>query len=271
MGIITPEAVLLELQPAGIGTRILARLIDGAIQLVLVWIGWLGLAFVGGPGIVSAATVNIVGLSWIFAVLLVLPAAIEAQWRGRSPGKAMLGLQVVTVDGGPIGVGAAAIRGLLQLVDVYAFGIGVFPMLGTRRSQRFGDLLAGTFVLSDRFDAPTSVPVAFIPPSGTEGWIATADVSRMGPEHYALLRRYLLRVGELTPEARLALAVDLADRTRRLVTPEPWPWFSAELYLNCVASAYQLHQGGLPVTLVPAAVGSLGRWAPQLRPSAPKP
>lgn len=241
LGIITPEAVVLDLRPAGIATRVFAKVIDLGLQLAVLGLGFLGLSYV------LAGTAAVIGtVIWAFVVVLVLPAVLEVVGAGRTPGKAALGIRVVSDDGGPETTLAAVIRSVLQIVDVYA-ALGVVPMLLTRRSRRFGDLVAGTFVLDERVESASAIPIAFLPPPGAEAWVHAADVARVTASQYQVMRSLLLRVGELTPVAREALAVEIADRVRERVTPEPWPWFTAELYVNCVASAYQLRHGGLPV------------------------
>lgn len=241
LGIITPEAVVLDLRPAGIATRVFAKAIDLALQATALLLGWWGFSFaLGGTAMI------VVGLIWTFVVVLVLPGAVEVAGAGRTPGKLALGIRVVSVDGGPQTTLAAATRSVFQIVDVYA-ALGVLPMLLTRRSQRFGDLVAGTFVLDERVESAATIPIAFLPPPGTDAWVNAADVARVTSGQYQVMRSFLLRVGELDPVAREALAVEIAERARARVSPDPWPWFTAELYVNCVASAYQLRHGGLPV------------------------
>lgn len=124
-GIITPEAVVLELAPAGLATRAFAKLIDllcmALLLLVLVLI--IGLAGQFAPSISA-----VILYTSILVVMFVLPIVVEAIWNGKSPGKAVVGLRVVTVDGGPIQFRHAAVRGLLQPIDIYA-GIGALPAL----------------------------------------------------------------------------------------------------------------------------------------------
>lgn len=241
-GIITPEAVVLELAPAGLATRAFAKLIDllcmALLLLVLVLI--IGLAGQFAPSISA-----VILYTSILVVMFVLPIVVEAIWNGKSPGKAVVGLRVVTVDGGPIQFRHAAVRGLLQPIDIYA-GIGALPALFTRRSQRLGDLLAGTFVLSDRVASVRATAILFVPPPGCESFIARMDVGRLSHRQYSTIRRYLLRVNELSPDARGSLAVRLATPVRQLTSSSPPPWMTAELFLICVASAYQLRSGTLP-------------------------
>ena len=71
---------------------------------------------------------------------------------GRSPGKVLLGLRVVRLDGGVPCMGAAATRALMLLIDwFWSFGVVGLLLAGfTRRRQRLGDLLAGTMVVRAR-------------------------------------------------------------------------------------------------------------------------
>ncbi|HMJ77386.1 MAG TPA: RDD family protein, partial [Iamia sp.] len=64
-------------------------------------------------GAILAAVILAVGL---FVVLVVWPTAWEVATKGRSLGKLALGLRVVTVEGAPIRVRHALVRGLVGLV-----------------------------------------------------------------------------------------------------------------------------------------------------------
>lgn len=67
---------------------------------------------------------------------------------GATPGKAMLGMQVVRQDGSPCTFKRALIRGFARIVDGLVFGaVAAFHM---RRplNLRWGDKLAGTIVVS---------------------------------------------------------------------------------------------------------------------------
>ena len=87
-----------------------------------------------------------------FVVLWGYPTVMETLWRGRTIGKIALGLRVVTVEGAPVRFRHAAIRATLGLVDfLLTSGAGaVVSVLMTHRSQRLGDLVAGTVVLRER-------------------------------------------------------------------------------------------------------------------------
>ena len=138
---VTPEAVALEFTTANVGSRILAFVIDAAIVTVVSFLGILPLALTDAtlPDWLVASILVILIPGWYFGYFTVS----ETLWRGRTVGKAALGLRVVTKEGGPVRFRHAAIRTLLGLVD---FGIGsgffaILLILLTRDNQRLGDLL----------------------------------------------------------------------------------------------------------------------------------
>lgn len=246
-GIITPEAVVLELRAAGVASRLVAKSIDLAIQVILIYLGALLLAvLMGGVGSIGNLDRFVVAVSvWGFVVLIVAPILVERLSRGRSLGKLMLGLKVVTTTGGPITVRHALIRGLLQPFEIYT-GLAIFPALTTRPTRRFGDLVAGTFVLSDRTVDSSTVPTAFLPPWGYEPYVDALDVGRVTDAQYVFIRALLLRVGQLSPEGRWHLTVRAAEAATALVTPLPHAGIAPEVFLVCVAGAYQRRTGAIP-------------------------
>lgn len=240
-GIITPEAVVLEFRAAGLATRTIARLIDLGVQFVLFLIVMFAIAFPLASADSETGVVITVSLG-VFVIVVLAPALCETFWNGRTPGKAVMGLRVVTVEGGPISFRHAMVRGLLQLVEL-PLGIAVFIALGNPRSQRLGDLAAGTFVISERSAGSYIVPTLFNPPYGLEYFCAQLDVSRIDSEQFVLVRNFLLRVADLETAARYSLAVRLATSVSAICSPAPPPGVPPELYLICVCSAYQARHG----------------------------
>ena len=249
-GVITPEAVVLELPTAGVATRAFARLVDLLVQLVVfgLLINVVFLAtFVG----VSA---TLLGLLVGFIVLFVLPIGTEILWRGRSVGKAIFGLRVVGRDGSPEVPRQAVIRGLVAVVDIY-LSLGSVALISATFSpsaQRPGDLSAGTVVIRVRTSSVSRTPIAFHAPFGYEAYVLSLDVGSLEDEDFSLIREFLLRVKEFAPGPRRELAARLAETTRQRIRHTlPGP-VDPELWLVCVASAYQQRRGGL---LSDAALG----------------
>src|SRR5262245_11555038 len=110
--LVTPEAVVLHLDTAGLGSRFLARTLDLIVQIAAI----LALVFAVGAGAsggVGGTPLTIFLLVGVFAVIFVYPALMESLWRGRTLGKAVLGVRVVTREGAPVRFRHAAIRSAL--------------------------------------------------------------------------------------------------------------------------------------------------------------
>jgi len=243
---VTPEAVALEFQTANVGSRILAYVIDMAVVIAGIFAGLFAVALLG-------QATDLVVPDWvaITIVLVLLPSwwlgyfiAFETLWRGRTLGKAALGLRVVTTEGAPVRFRHAAIRALLGLVD-FAIASGFFAVvfiLLTRDNQRLGDLVAGTLVLRERSGLAAPAPVSFAAPAGLEAYTATLDTSRLTIEEYQAVRTYLLRAASLPPGPRAALALQLADPLVARLRPPPPAGITPEQFLRCVGAAHQQRQ-----------------------------
>jgi uncharacterized RDD family membrane protein YckC len=258
---VTPEAVALEFRTANLGSRILAYLIDMVVVVAGIIVGLFAVALLG-----QASDVVVPDWVALTIVLVLLPAwwlgyfiAFETLWRGRTLGKAALGLRVVTKEGAPIRFRHAAVRGLLGLVDFLIMGgfFAVVFILFSRDNQRLGDMVAGTLVLRERSALAAPTPVSFAPPPGLEHYTATLDPSGVGTEEYQAVRTFLLRAPSLSPGPRSALALQLASPLAARLRPPPPAGVSPELYLHCVAAAYQQRQrlaaAPVPAAPVPAA------------------
>ncbi len=80
-------------------------------------------------------------------ILLALYTVGFWAWRGQTPGKMALRIQVVGVDGHPIGVGRAIVRYVGYLASTLGF-LGGYLMIGlTPRKQGLHDKIARTYVV----------------------------------------------------------------------------------------------------------------------------
>jgi len=207
--VVTGEAVALELRLAKVPSRALALAIDLAVMAVP-FIAIAILASLAASSTDEALGAAIVLVSLI-SVVFGYPVLFETLGRGRTPGKAAMGLRVVRDDGGPIRFRHALVRALLGIVDFYLlFGtVAVLVSLGSSKGKRLGDLLAGTVVIRERVPKSTALP-AMMPPH-LAGWAATLPVTRL-PDTLALeARQVVARQEELEPEIAAALSRQLAD------------------------------------------------------------
>jgi len=239
-GIVTPEAVVLDVETAGVASRVFAGLIDFAIQVAIFWIGAIILVF---TGVLAGASSFTMASVLLFAfVLMGYPVLSETLMRGRTIGKRALGLRAVTIEGAPIRLRHALLRMMGGLVDRYLPPLGVTGMLfvlGTHRHQRVGDMISGTMVIRDP-DRTLLPPAVWFPvPPGLEGFAATIDPTAMTDEQYTVIRSFLMRNRELSADARYALGSDLAQRAASTLHHEGWNRVHPEAYLLCVISRYQ--------------------------------
>jgi len=259
--LVTGEAVALDLRPAALPSRLVSAAIDGLLQLVV-------LAVVGGIATavsldVSEAAVDALSILVLVLVLIVYPVTFETLLRGRTPGKAVMGLRVVRDDGGPIGFRQALVRGLagafLERPGITLFVAGVFTSLLNGQGKRVGDLLAGTVVLQERVTAKGGT-VADMPPQ-LAGWAAGLDLSRLSDDVALSARQFLSRSGQLTDAAREELGGRLvAAVTDAVGSPPPgtpgWAVLSAVLAERRRREYERLAGGPSPVppaTTSPAA------------------
>lgn len=240
IGVVTPEAVLLDFETAGVGSRTAARVIDSIIQGLVLFAAVMLLALLGDMGGPSWVGV-VIAMFVIFGTIFGYPALFETFWSGKTPGKACFGIQVVTLEGGPISFRHAAIRSALGVVEIAASSgaLAFLVVLLTRRNQRIGDVLAGTLVLRQRSGAHDPVAMRFVPVEGTEDFVATIDVSRLTAEEYQTVRSFLLRARDMTAVSRDEVATQLANQMVARLTLNPPASMTPMQLLVGVAAAYQ--------------------------------
>lgn len=85
--------------------------------------------------------------SWIGAISLCCAyhTAAETIW-GQTLGKRLAGIAVRRIDGTPAGRGRILVRNLIRAVELMFPLLPAVVMISTKRSQRLGDLVAGTMV-----------------------------------------------------------------------------------------------------------------------------
>lgn len=212
MSIATPEGLELDLVLAGVGSRLVAALLDGLVRFgVVVAVGVLVAVLSPSSGVLVA-----LWTMTTFLVLFVYDVFFEVAAGGRTPGKRWSGLRVVALSGGAVTVGASVVRNLVRIVDLLpgAYLVGIVLVAVTSKNQRLGDIIAGTLVIRERRSGERDLPWSrdALEPDDTDGATSTWDVSAVTAEEVATVRRFLERRTTLAPDARRRLARELASR-----------------------------------------------------------
>ncbi|WP_244317119.1 RDD family protein [Micromonospora terminaliae] len=288
-GLVSGEAVELDVRAARLGSRVLALLIDLVAQLVVALLlgTALSLLVVSLPGdVMDAALAGGMQLVLVVLVLVGYPVLMERFARGRTLGKLAVGLRVVRADGGPVGIGQSLTRALVGVavewpglvLPLLSWAASVTVMLSDPRGRRLGDLVAGTLVVHTRSVGAWRPAPPPVPP--LVGWAGTLDLTRLDDGLALAVRQYLARLHQLAQPDRLRLGRDLWAEVAAVTSPPP-PWAAPEpAYLAAVLAergrraAYRLGRtravtATLWPELAPAPVAAPA--ATPLRPAAPAP
>ncbi len=149
--IVTPENIAFKYRVAGPFRRLPAYLIDllirAAIQAVAAVIfaisAWI--LGIGGMWLLGANLVLLFLLMWFYG------GWFEAYYNGQTPGKRLMQIRVVSVDGQPITGMQAVLRNVLRAIDWVGFyQVGLWAAMFNDRFQRLGDLASGTMVIIEQ-------------------------------------------------------------------------------------------------------------------------
>ena len=165
-----------------------------------------------------------VALTFLATFLLGVGYSIWFEWRGkgRTIGKRVLRIQVVSVDGSKLQFSQVVMRNLLRVVDLvpFFFGVGGIVALFDRLGRRLGDIVGGTVVvLNARVERPVIGTVE------EEKYNSLRDrrvlVGRLrqeiSPGMGELLLRAIERRESLDTSARIKLFDDLATWIKSLI------------------------------------------------------
>lgn len=154
----TTQNVTIDYEIANVGKRILAYLLDWVV-IMLWFFGWLWiLSTVARLGLEAAIDGDISAIIiWVilFYPMLFYDFLFERFNNGQSLGKMVLKIRVVNVNGTAPTTGSFLVRWLFRLIDftiTYGF-VGVIMVAVSKKSQRLGDLLAGTTVVDLKLNA----------------------------------------------------------------------------------------------------------------------
>ena len=140
--ILTSQNVSVNYTVAGLGNRIAATLIDSVIVGLYVFAIMVFVPSMfdsGNPFLVFA----------LFLPVMLYSLLMEVFFNGQSIGKMMMKIRVVKTDGSQPTLVAYLLRWMFRLIEILVSGgsIAVILIAFTEKSQRLGDLAAGTTVI----------------------------------------------------------------------------------------------------------------------------
>lgn len=218
----TAQGMEFALQVAGIGSRSHAFVIDWHIRLILA-LGWLAVSMLllGTDSVKTLFQSGSSGATSTFFFIAAPMAALyflyhpllEIAMHGRTPGKRMAGIRIVTCAGQTPKTTALLIRNIFRLVDslpafyVMGFAIALF----TKQQVRIGDLAAGTVLVHEPQVSPATL----------EHVSRLVRDSKLTPEDQELLLELLERWKDLNFESRIRLGSKLIQKIGEAIPEAP--------------------------------------------------
>ncbi|TDU39592.1 putative RDD family membrane protein YckC [Gelidibacter sediminis] len=139
----TTQNVKINFTAAGAGERLLAFIIDSIIKIGYLTILNMTVGAFQDMDQWSQIGINtVLGLPVVFYTL-----ALESLMEGQTIGKRIMNIKVVKIDGYQASLADYVVRWFFRIVDIYILGLGFFVIIFSKRSQRLGDMAAGTSVI----------------------------------------------------------------------------------------------------------------------------
>lgn len=145
----TTQNVNINFNLASFGDRMLGYLIDEIIKFSYILTVTFLLSYLDFTGDMDNWSIMAI------YVVLFLPAIfytlfLENLLEGQTIGKRVMKTKVVKIDGYQASFGDYVIRWVMRLIDIYSNSaiVGIIAIVTSKRSQRLGDMAAGTTVIS---------------------------------------------------------------------------------------------------------------------------
>ncbi len=155
LAVTTTQNVDIVFRAAGMAERVFASLIDWVFKILYAVFAFyifeqaLGIeAYLGGMDQWSAMAI----VSLMLLPVMLYSLFFEARYEGQTPGKMLVGIKVVKIDGYQAGFTEYLVRWLFRFIDIIIGNgvVGIILIGLTKKSQRLGDMAAGTAVIALR-------------------------------------------------------------------------------------------------------------------------
>ena len=229
--VVTGDAVVLDVQIAQLPVRAVGALID----IIVIFVGYVLGLMLWAATLTQFDTALSTAVLIIFTALVIIgyPLVFETATRGRSVGKIVMGLRVVSDDGGPERLRQVVFRALASLVEIWmlAGSPAIICSMLSAKAKRIGDVFAGTVVVSER--GPRMGPPPTMPPS-LAWWASSLQLSDLNAGQAEVARQFLSRANQLDPQLRQQMGYRIAGDVLARIAPPPPPGAPPELVLAAV-------------------------------------
>ena len=162
----TAQNVNIAQNVGGVGERILAFLVD-----YLIILAYIVIASIAINALEIGDDLNFLAYMTLGLPIFVYSLLWETFWNGRSPGKALLKLRVVKLDGSKPSFSNYLIRWLLRIIDISitSGALALVTILLNGKGQRLGDIAATTTVITEKktiglaHTLVTDIPDGYVP------------------------------------------------------------------------------------------------------------
>ena len=145
--ITTPQNIDIDYEVAGLGERVVARLIDLGI---FVFILYAGLIVMASMDLFQSKVSTIVIIAIYSSLLVFYDLVCETFMNGQSAGKRIMKIKVISLDGARPRFGQYLMRWLFRIVDFGLIEPGLIALIicvVSEKPQRLGDIVAGTILV----------------------------------------------------------------------------------------------------------------------------
>ena len=231
--ITTANNVEIEYVVAGVGDRILARILDLIIIFgYIFFISIMMTSVLGGGDFVVFVYLCFMLPAFFYSFIF------ERLNNGQTPGKNIMRTRVVTLDGSKLSTGKLLLRWMMLIVDHWLMNgfVGIVAILSKEEAQRLGDMMAETTVVSLK-DKSKLNRTAFkrINPDYQPTY---SQVLNMSDKEVATLKRVIISRADNKLQLG-ALAVDQVKQAYDIVKPATTTTFG---FLKTIVRDYNHYQ-----------------------------
>ena len=180
---VTNQNIEIDLELGSLGDRIVAFILDVMLMGVVAII-------------IGMMLSNLQLESWlmmtIYIPMMFYSFAFEYFGEGQTPGKRVMNIKVVKLDGSTPTLGGYLLRWLFRVIDIWLYPImfapAVISIIATKNGQRIGDLAAGTTVIKIR---NVEAAQAFKSTATQEHEVTFPSVKMLNDEQIELIKKAL--------------------------------------------------------------------------------